>query len=127
VAGLASGFAVGLFAGGCVTGFAGAGCSAGRDGWVRRSGEAGVGFVRAVEGAGLDAGWAGSTVFLIGSAGFAGAGAAARAGAGAGWERFGCAFDGAGRVAAAGRAGITGAIGLPSGMGFVAARTTGRP
>ncbi|MFZ3370545.1 MAG: hypothetical protein WA239_25785, partial [Candidatus Sulfotelmatobacter sp.] len=63
VAGLASGFAVGLFAGGCVTGFAGAGCAAGSDGWVRRSGEAGVGFVRAVEGAGLDAGWAGSTVF----------------------------------------------------------------
>jgi hypothetical protein len=39
---------------------------------------------------------------------------------------LGCA-DGAGRVAATGRAGITAAIGLPCEMGFAAANTAGRP
>ena len=100
---------------------------------MRRSAGAGAGCVRAAGGAGLADDGPGSTAFRMGSAGLAGAGAGARAGtgvalgAGAGSERFGCVAGDAGRLAATGRAGITGAIGLPSGMGFAAARTDGRP
>ena len=95
-----------------VSGFGAGGWAASSDGCGCRSAGAGAFFA-----AGLAAGGAGSTAFLIGSAGFAGTG----------WERFGCAFGATDRMAAACRAGITGAIGFPSGIGLASAKTAGRP
>lgn len=86
---------------------------------VGRLGPSGGWFRRSDAGAGCS----GCIAFLESGAAFGGAVAEPRGGS----VRFGCEVGCVARFEAAGRAGMTGAIGLPSGMGCAAAITAGRP